>query len=632
MSYEKCTINKAIADIDQRKIYLPALQRKFVWGKGQIELLFDSLMRNYPFGTFLFWRLHRAKAASYVFYEFLTAYDEREPYNKRKVGAFSHPEIIGVLDGQQRLSSMYIGLMGTHTERTPYGRTWNPDAYKKTRLYLNLLSLPYTTNSNDKIVANEERNFEFRFLPDDGALQSARRVQRNEGQPPTSEPTFWMRVGEVYTWEEEPEYEQLIDELVERCQSEAQRESFLRSKRFIRRALETLHRRINCDQLINYFEVAKDDLEDILKIFVRVNSGGTVLSKTDLLFSTIVATWDDGREEIETLLKTINQKGNGFSFNNEYLMRCCLVLSDGPVTYKVNSFKAENVQKIRDEWRQIAQAITKTVDLLVEFGFDGGLLTSLNATIILAYYVHKGGSLNSESKDGMRRYLLHALLNTIYGSAQDQVITALRNAFRIEGVADEGKKTYNLRLPAFVFADVLRVKLPQQKSLEVTDTDLDRFMESVKGPSAFFLLSLLYPALRYSEVSFHQDHLHPHSGFSAENFKAMGIAEDQRQEWYNRRDRLPNLQLLSESRNTSKNATPLKTWVEKMEPSVQRTFAADNFFPDGLSLEFKDFLGFYESRKALLRSKLRGVLAMTAIEPMNQGEDWQSRDEADDSE
>ena len=142
MSYQKTTIKKAIEDIDQNKIYLPVLQRKFVWSKRQIELLFDSLMRNYPFGTFLFWRLHRERAESYVFYEFLKEYDERNPYNRRKTGALLHEEIVGVLDGQQRLSSMYIGLMGTHTEKALYKRSSNPNAYEKMCLYVNLLSFP----------------------------------------------------------------------------------------------------------------------------------------------------------------------------------------------------------------------------------------------------------------------------------------------------------------------------------------------------------------------------------------------------------------------------------------------------------------------------------------------------------
>jgi len=140
MSYKSKSILQIVKEIEGSKVYLPALQRKFVWGKPQIELLFDSLMRNFPIGTFLFWNLERKVANNYVFYEFLKEYDQRNPYNKRKDGSFLNPEIIGVLDGQQRLSSMYIGLQGTHTEKAPYMRSTNENAYRKTKLFLNLLS------------------------------------------------------------------------------------------------------------------------------------------------------------------------------------------------------------------------------------------------------------------------------------------------------------------------------------------------------------------------------------------------------------------------------------------------------------------------------------------------------------
>jgi len=408
MSYKSKTIKTVIEEIDQNKFYLPALQRKFVWRKHQIELLFDSLMRNYPIGTFLFWHLFREKAEHYVFYEFLKEYDERNPYNRRKTGAFSQPEIMGVLDGQQRLSSMYVGLMGTHTEKAPYKRSSNPDAYEKTELYLNLLSLPYVIDGNDEILLQEDRNFEFCFLTANKAKSSVMRKSASEdGTTDQDEPMFLMKVGQVLFWREDPEFEKIIDGFYNQCTNDVQREKILLQRRLVRRGLSTLYERIRKEQLINYFEVAKDDLEDILKIFVRMNSGATILSKTDLLFSTIVATWNDGREQIENLLKEINGKGDGFSFGNEYLMRCCLVLSDGPVVFKVNSFKSENVQKIRDEWPLIAEAVKKTVDLLVEFGFSGSVLTSEISTIIIAYYIHQGGELNKESKKGIQKYLTH---------------------------------------------------------------------------------------------------------------------------------------------------------------------------------------------------------------------------------
>jgi len=628
MSYKSYTIKQVIADIDQKKIYLPALQRKFVWEKHQIELLFDSLMRNYPFGMFLFWRLNRQKAESYVFYEFLAEYDQRTPYNRRKTGAFLHPEITGVLDGQQRLSSMYIGLMGTHTEKARYKRSSNPNAYEKMCLYLNLLSLPYFIDSEDKIMTREDRNFEFHFWTESVASSGVkRRVEAEDGTALEDEAMFWMKVGDVLSWDEEPEFDRIIDGFRKECQTDEQKVAISAQERLIKRGLDTLHKRIQKDELINYFEVVKDDLEDILKIFVRVNSGGTVLNKTDLLFSTIVATWDDGREKIENLLKTINNKGDKFNFSNEYLMRCCLILSDGPVVYKVNSFKAENVQRIRDEWPNIAEAVKKTVDLLVEFGFNSSVLTSQNATIIIAYYLYKGGDQKKESKDGIQKYLIHALLNGIYGGKQEWVLSTLRNAFRVEAKTDSGGITYHGRFCSFSFEELLKAPLPQQMSLAVTEADIERFLQYTKGAASFFVLTVLYPQLRYNEVNFHQDHIHPAAGFTEEKLKEMGIPEEQWQEWWNCRDCVPNLQLMKGRENISKNATPLKDWVGKMDDTEKATFADDNYFPKNIGLEFKDFMAFFEQRKEKLRNELKKVLALTADRPSVILTEWNDRDE-----
>jgi hypothetical protein len=628
MSYKKTTVKNIIKDIDQNKIYLPALQRKFVWDKPRIQLLFDSLMRNYPFGTFLFWQLHRQKADNYVFYEFLKEYDERMPFNRRKTGAFLHEEITGILDGQQRLSSMYIGLMGTHTEKAPHKRVTNPNAYEKMCLYLNLLSLPYTVDAEDRIASIEEQNFEFRFLTDEKAISSVtRKIEAEDGSALGDEPMFWMKVGQVLSWDDEPEFDQIVDNIHNQCQNDIQREAISRQKRFIKRGLDTLHRRIHRDELINYFDVAKDDLEDILKIFVRVNSGGTVLSKPDLLFSTIVATWDDGREQIEDLLTKINAKGDSFAFGNEYLMRCCLILCDGPAVYKVNSFKSENVERIRTEWPLIAEAVEKTVDLLVEFGFSASVLTSQNATIPIAYYLYKGGDNSEKSKTDMRKYLIHTLMNGIFGSSQDQLLATLRNAFREEVRTDTGSITYKGRYKNFSFEDVLKISLPQQKSLNVTTNDIERFLQYKKGPQSFFVLSLLYPQLRFNEVAFHQDHIHPASGFTEDKFRSMGISRDEWQMWKDCCDCVPNLQLMEGRRNESKNATPFKLWFEQMDEANREAFANQNYLPNTVGLEFENFMLFFNQRKEKLRAELGKVLALSTGKALDVPSEWDGRDD-----
>lgn len=59
MAYEKKSIRTIIDDVNSRRIYLPAIQRKYVWGDSQITRLMDSIMLGYPIGTFLFGKLRR---------------------------------------------------------------------------------------------------------------------------------------------------------------------------------------------------------------------------------------------------------------------------------------------------------------------------------------------------------------------------------------------------------------------------------------------------------------------------------------------------------------------------------------------------------------------------------------------
>jgi len=56
MSYKPRTLFRIIEDIDGATLFLPHIQRQFVWDVDQMKRLFDSLMCNYPIQTFLLWR------------------------------------------------------------------------------------------------------------------------------------------------------------------------------------------------------------------------------------------------------------------------------------------------------------------------------------------------------------------------------------------------------------------------------------------------------------------------------------------------------------------------------------------------------------------------------------------------
>ncbi len=74
MSYQSSTI-AAVLNRLNRSYFLPAIQREFVWSPDQVIKFFDSLMRRYPIGSFLFWDLSPERAMrNGKFIVFLRAY------------------------------------------------------------------------------------------------------------------------------------------------------------------------------------------------------------------------------------------------------------------------------------------------------------------------------------------------------------------------------------------------------------------------------------------------------------------------------------------------------------------------------------------------------------------------------
>lgn len=126
----------------QRKEYaLPAIQREFVWDPDlQITRLFDSLMRGYPIGAFLSWAVKPPVVGQFKFYGFIKDYHARDNRHCPVLDLPTDQPVTAILDGQQRLTSLNIGLRGSHAMKRKYGWKDNPKAYPERHLYLNLLA------------------------------------------------------------------------------------------------------------------------------------------------------------------------------------------------------------------------------------------------------------------------------------------------------------------------------------------------------------------------------------------------------------------------------------------------------------------------------------------------------------
>ena len=571
MAYEKKTIKAIIDDINSRRMYLPAIQRKYVWGDSQITRLMDSIMLGYPIGTFLFWKVEKTivNQKEYSMYEFIKDYHDRDMYKNPAAPQPFPPgsgdkTIKAVLDGQQRLTSLYIALQGSMSRKRPYKRWNSDDAFRKKELYFNLHS---------KKIDDEDISYEFRFL-------TAEEAANDKGDK------LWYLVKDILKYSAED----LLTEVII--------PNGWATDKVVTKNISLLHTRLVIDEIINYFEVEKDSIDSVLDIFVRVNSGGTVLSKSDLLFSTIVSHWDKARDEIDKLLSEINKTGEGFEFSNDFIMRTCLYLLDMSVALKVETFKKDSVLKIRENWEAIQKAIKDTVDLLNEFGFNSENIISYLAVSPMIYYRYKRGEFDPESKPELRKYIVIAQVKQIFGAASNSALASIREALK-----DAPTKSFSMdNLNAIRFAG--------DRSLRYTAEEIDSMFDTYEfGAYTFMLLSLLYPNLKYSQKGFHQDHMHPYSGFEESKIKGLMlpdgtvIGDDTKEEWRRRRNTLANLQLLEGRENESKKATPLVDWL-KVTGNRENT----KYLPEDVSCELANFEEFMEKRQELMSKKLKKIL------------------------
>ena len=570
MAYEKKSIKAIIDDINSRKILLPAIQRKFIWDDYQITRLFDSIMLEYPIGTFLFWKVKKStvNTKGYSMYEFIKDYHERDKYkNDDAPQPFSKDQddetICAVLDGQQRLTSLYIALQGSMSRKLPNKRWNNDDAFIKKELYFNLLS----KNKDD-----DDISFEFKFLTTNEARKE------NDGK-------IWYLVKDILKYSTEDLARNSIPNGID-------------NEVLVKNNVSLLYKKLVTDEIINYFEIEKDSIDSVLDVFIRVNSGGTVLSKSDLLFSTIVSHGDKARDEIDELLSGINKKGEGFKFSNDFVMRTCLYLLDMPVALKVETFKKDSVLKIKDNWEAIKKSIKETVDLLVEFGFNSENMISYVAVSPMVYFRYKGGNFDSNSKDELKKYIVIAQLRQIFGTASNSALTSIRVALKLASSNSFNMKNLN------------GIRFTGDRTLRYTADEIDAMFDTYEiGPYTFMLLSLLYPKLKFSQQSFHQDHMHPYTGFDEDKIKDLllpdgtKISDTKKNDWRRRRNTLANLQLLEGKENGSKNATPLTEWL-KITSNKENA----KFLPKNISYELSNFDEFMVERQKLMSEELKKIL------------------------
>lgn len=574
------TIAAALEKIQCKSYVLPAIQREFVWKPEQIERLFDSLMQGYPFGTFLFWTVKPETSGKFKFYDFVLHYHQRDAAHCPELPTLHDQTVTAVLDGQQRLTALNIGLRGSMAMKLPSKWWTNPDAFPKRTLRLNLLAS--LEPDEDGIV------YDFRFLGD-------AQIERNDE-------AFWYNVPDIMAVSDVTD---LNDWLVDAGLSGEQFKSAFRM-------LTKLYHVVKTNQLMYYYEEEAQDVERVLNIFIRLNSGGTVLSYSDLLLSIAVAQWTkvDARSEIHNLVDEINRIGTGFTLSQDFVLKAGLMLSDiASVGFKVENFTQANMEKLEANWPQIRAALVRTVELAASFGLNGQTLRADSALLPIAYYLyHRKAPANyavsnqfAADRGKIHSWLIRSLLKSsgIWGSGLDTLLTALREVIQQKGEA------------SFPADDLEQVMDSRGKSLSFSAAEVEDMLSLQYGDRRMFaLLSVLFPFVNLRN-QFHMDHVFPISRFTTTKLRKAGIAEEKIESLARMANELPNLQLLEGTANTEKRDALPARWLVAHYPNAgdQAHYCAMHDLGE-IPETLDGFDQFYGNRRERLRARIKAVLGV----------------------
>ena len=557
------TIDEVVSDYINCNTFLPAIQREFIWNTSDIEKLFDSIMRDFPIGTLLFWKIRNEAKEDWVSYKFISDFDKDDPHNETTDFRGNSKDINLVLDGQQRLTALYIGLKGSYSF----------SYYKKrhTKLYLNLLKPIVEFDKPDELT------YEFKF-------RESSDIDSNSDKP-----QYWYLVGNILNYiDAEDAKEALSNELTNF--SKEQQDS-------AKKIIGKLHSRIKTYRSLHYYEETTNNYDKAVETFIRTNTGGKKLEYSDILLSTATAKWTklNAREEIANFTDSINKIGNGYSFGKDFVLKGALYLTDDlHIQYKVSNFTRENLKKIEGNWDVIKKSLEDTIQLIYRFGFNDKNLISRSALLPIAYFIkiyNKKNFINSTDKSDIKiqleiqKWIIVSLLKNVFKSSTDAVLKSIQDIIK--------KDSKNFQCS--------KILQHLGYSLSFTDFEIERYLSlEYKSKYSFLILSLLYPDRDWKDKTFHEDHIFPKSEFKKNKLENRGYSEDKIDFYLKNYNIIPNLQLLTDSENLEKNKQDFGVWLKERDSN----FKNRHTIPIIDDYCFDNFETFIKQRKEMISKKL----------------------------
>ena len=331
--------------IKSDEVVLPAIQRDFVWEEDKVARLLDSILRGYPVGIALLWETYlplqyRTFARDYRSGT-LASFKDSPPGKRLRL----------VLDGQQRLQSLYIALFGT---------------YEAKELCFDVLS-----GQDHEDVSEQKYIFEF-F--DSKMLSHWNTFTKDQLAKPEAERDdefylwYYVRTADLLSMSSRGR-EQLISKLTAEIDLDKEAETRLRMNLgafdgAITKG-DSLKLSIIDENLAPNSEDRKTEA-DVLEIFVRINREGTPLNRSDLIFSMLKLNWKESSEALPEFVQQVN-KGNSLSLEADFVIRCLFAVSGLGAKFNLDLLRNKsNVKKLRENFDGCCNAIKATADFVIQ--------------------------------------------------------------------------------------------------------------------------------------------------------------------------------------------------------------------------------------------------------------------------
>ncbi|GAA7292369.1 DUF262 domain-containing protein [Helicobacter pylori] len=424
----------------------------------------------------------------------------------------------------------------------------NPNAYEEKRLYLNLKHQPNMDNPED--------NYQFEF---------------HAKTPENDKKHFWFKVGDIL---------ELESGVLNYVQEHGLKGNELK-------LLDKLREHVHTKQLISSFEEKEKNLNKVLNIFIRVNSGGVKLSYSDLLMSILTASFSsDIREKMSELVDALKLKGFP-NVEQDQVLKTCLLLIGKDTTFELKNFNKNNVKEIEENWEKITESIYNAAELLETFGY-AKYLGSAYILSTLAYFYFLRQRMDKNDEEQALKFVRNAQITGYFTPSTDTKLSTIAHSIKEARTFE----AFNHNLAKH-----------QTCPLNITNDAIEGMVFFNSRFRVFPVLQILYPNLNYKTTTFHIDHIYPKSKFKKENEKLD-------KDFYECKNHLYNLQLLEGQENSAKKDKDPEVWLKeeyKNEKAIEE-YKKRNYIDPTLKLEWENIKEFRKKREEAIIKRLKEVL------------------------